>query len=178
MLDSIRLLGTPRAGAPYLLYTRENTLVEAFRGVEPSDQCPQRFAAFLDRHPRAMVRKGITGGYNCAGLVWSSRRAVVPHPPDWQLLLEEDGYRLIDDSEAAIGDIVVYRDAKSPFDILHIGRLCLMDAMLLGEPSTTHPRIFMVLSKLDGTLGEVVHRKDDIDFFGDAKFTSHVFTDR
>jgi hypothetical protein len=145
----------------------------------PESQCAQRFEAIKRRHPGAIVRKGVIGGYNCAGLVWASRRAVVPNPRDWETILIEDGYRLIPDSEADIGDIVVDRDAADLNQILHVGRICKMDALFVAGLERGNSRgIFMVLSKLDLTLGELIHRKDDIHFFGSSPFVSQVYTDR
>lgn len=179
MFEIIRLSGTLRQDVPHPLYTRKNTLIEANSGSAPSAQCPQRFLAFQRKYPNAFVRKGVTGGYNCAGLVWASRRAVVPAPSDWERILSDDGYVPIDDAKAAIGDIVVYRDSEPPNEILHVGRVCRMDALLVtGESSIESKRgILMIVSKLDGTLGEVIHRKDEIGF-GNIRFTSQVFTDR
>ena len=61
-------------------------------------------------------------GYNCAGLVWNSRRSVLPSPDDWWRILEDDGYRPLGrDEEIKIGDIVVYVKGGQ---ILHVAKIC------------------------------------------------------
>jgi hypothetical protein len=111
-------------------------------------------------------------------MVWASRRAVLPNPDDWARLLEEDGFRRISDSEVTVGDIIVYRSAMDG-EILHVGRVCALDAILLdGTASPRQSRVMLVLSKLDATMGEVIHRKDDITISGSQEFVSQAYTDR
>ena len=76
---------------------------------------------------RSITRREPTGGYNCAGLVWATRRSALPEPSDWEQALEDDGYRKIETSEhPKVGDIVVYRHEVTQ-EILHVARLCQMD---------------------------------------------------
>lgn len=115
---------------------------------------------------------------NCAGLVWASRRAILPNPGEWEVLLKEDGYRQVSDSEVAVGDIAVYR-SNSDGTIIHVGRVCLFDKLLLGGGiSTDGPRVPMVIGKLGPTMGEVIHRKDHITIDGGSDFASAFYTDR
>ncbi len=149
-------------------------------GPDATYQCNGRFIALCNKHDgRWRVRKHATGGYNCAGMVWSSRRSVLPRPSDWRLILSEDGYRpLVNGEPSEVGDIVVYVK-KNDTEILHVARVCEMESLTvsgLGERSPN--RIPRALSKWDGTSGECIHAINDVHLNGGEPFDPVIFTDR
>jgi hypothetical protein len=179
MFEIPRLIGTPREERRIVVQTKMGNEVEAFVGPDASTQCRNGFEAYLRQRPNAEERKAACGGYNCAGMVWAARRAILPRPEDWERILVEDGFRHIEDAAAHIGDIVVYRNDVD--EITHIGRVCAMDQLLIRSDSVDSAsarRVFMVLSKLGATMGEVIHRRDDILLEGGEGFVSQVYTDR
>ena len=125
MLEYPRLLGTPREESGIVVQTRLGTDIENFHGPEATYYCQRRFEVLIETHGKSWrQRKEATGGYNCAGLVWASRRVVLPSPGDWKKILLEDGYRKLDGKEdAAVGDVVVYRQQDN-HEILHVARVC------------------------------------------------------
>jgi hypothetical protein len=129
--------------------------------------------ALIGSHPRWANRKGAVGTYNCAGMVWASRRTSLTHPEDWERVLHEDGYRrLPTQSEAEIGDVVVYRSTEDQ-EILHVARVCQRDALATGGTP-----IFRALSKWDQKSGEDIHSLDDVHLNGGAPFAVEIWTDR
>ena len=62
---------------------------------------------------------GPTPAYNCHGLTFASRRTQIPDPDEVELILKEDGYRLLAWNEEIIGgDIAIWRQAQ---EIVHSG---------------------------------------------------------
>jgi hypothetical protein len=179
MFEAARLLGTPLGGRRIVVQTMLGTNLENFVGPSAGTQCHSRFQALRMRHPQWQVRKAACGTYNCAGMVWASRRAALPEPTDWARILREDGYRPLGPSESAlIGDIVVYFKAGSD-EILHVGRVCRIDRMeITGEAPEGFVRLSRVLSKVDLSCGEVVHAVNDLVLNGGELFESRFYTDR
>jgi len=117
------------------------------------------------------------GVYNCAGMVWASRRAALTEPHEWEIILKEDCYRrLADRSEAEIGDVVVYR-SRANKEILHVAKVCKIDELVLGEGYGTR-RVPRALSKWDQRCGEDVHELEDVNLSGNTPFAIEVWTDR
>jgi hypothetical protein len=168
-----RLLGTSRENRKIIVQTRAGTNLDNFIGPDASGVCVNRFELLRRKHLGWEVRKPPTGGYNCAGMVWASRRTALPAPDDWSRVLIEDGYRQLSSSEAPrLGDLAVYFSHRSN-RIMHIGRVCRIDR--ITQESRALPRI---LSKLDLTLGEVIHAVDDIVLDGGDPFDVRLYTDR
>ena len=93
MFEAERLLGdTTRA---IVVQTRLGTPIVNEITVDPIPRQIEQFRELLDKHRRWEMRKPPTGGYNCAGHVWASRRTAVCDELDIQTLriLEDDGYR-------------------------------------------------------------------------------------
>jgi hypothetical protein len=116
-----------------------------------------RIEAFRDmcRHrPHWHFRCDSHGLYNCAGLVWASRRTGISENSEWKKVLRDDGYRQI--SEPHLDDLVLYRDTADLI-CLHVGRVI---AIVPGI-SEASPIIPVVLSKWGHDLGESVHFAHD-----------------
>ena len=176
MFDEFRLLGTNADQRRIVVQTRSGSNLENFVGPSAGPVCHNHFNALRQRHPHWEVRKEACGVYNCAGMVWASRRASLPNPDDWRLILSEDGYRPLRNGESvAIGDIAVYI-RRGGTEILHVGRVCRLDRLqVYGHSTQTHPRI---LSKLDLSSGEAIHAFDDVVLNGGEAFEVHILTDR
>lgn len=97
--------------------------------------------------PQAEFRS-ITATYNCAGMVFASRRAHVD-PDHIRRILNDDGYKQINEKSATCGDVVLYSRDGSGID--HVGVI----AHVLGD-GTTGIRKTLVLSKF-GDDGEYLH---------------------
>ncbi len=102
--------GSERDPAALKLYTTSNqSWVENVR--PDTDLAPETLLAArkmaLGISPTARCRS-LTAMYNCVGLVFASRRTQVDakHLP---IILKDDGYRRILESEADFGDVVVYK---------------------------------------------------------------------
>jgi hypothetical protein len=127
-------------------------------------------------HHRWIPRKGAVGVYNCAGMVWASRRTCLTEPNEWQTILNEDGYRRLNShTDAALGDVVVYRDRSG--EILHVAKVCNIERMdARGEPFGNP--IVKALSKWDQRFGEDIHHLDDVNLVGGTEHVIEIWTDR
>lgn len=183
MFEIPRLSGTLERSA-IVVETRTGYRLENFLVPEPGIAGVNAFQAIVEKHGKQWhVRRHQGGGYNCAGLLWASRRAALPSPEDWKLILADsrgDGYRRLEDEESVEpGDIAVYLHATLG-EILHVGRVCALEWMYSasGERIGNRPRI-RVLSKLDARLGEVIHTLADVcPLNGGEPFTVELWTER
>ena len=99
------------------------------------------------------VRCPPNGVYNCAGLVWASRRTCIHDTEAYELILKEDDYRLLPEGERPrIGDLIVYR-RKDNREILHVGSVARVAGWAVK-----------VLSKLGPTAGEAFHDVSDVPY--------------
>jgi hypothetical protein len=118
-----------------------------------------RIQAFREmcRRCRWEFRCDPDGIYNCAGLVWASRRTGISQTADWRRILVEDGYRrLPENARLTPDDLVLYRD----FDdntYVHVARVVRLDPGV----SPSSPPIPIVLSKWGHDLGECFHQAYD-----------------
>jgi hypothetical protein len=129
--------------------THKSTDVPNEIACEPSQADKSRFNQLLARNQDWKVRKLPCGVYNCAGHVWASRRTAIYDRSSYDMILKDDGYRMLDDSEypPAIGDLAVYRCMGMPF---HVGVV----AEIREEFNVARP---YVLSKPNDGMGEVIH---------------------
>jgi hypothetical protein len=182
MLENARLFGTPRDERRIVVQTRSGTDLENFVGAEATYQCQQRFAILCRYHGRNWsIRKSATGGYNCAGLLWSSRRAALPDPQQWWLIIREDGYRELSGGEAPqVGDIALYlKKGDENKEILHVARICEVRQIATDRFGSESGRpIPRALSKWDLTSGECIHALPDVFLNGGEPFQTRIFTDR
>jgi hypothetical protein len=128
-------------------------------------------------------RKPITSGYNCAGHVWASRRTAIITNSAVELIISEDGYRLIEGEEGPIqGDVVIYwnRTTAGNESWMHTGIVTELRPVLLTFTSISPERsgrIPWVLNKWNGLQGEWLHRFDDVPFEKDG-LVIKFYTDR
>jgi hypothetical protein len=99
-------------------------------------------------HPNAKIRSLSDYPYNCMGLVFASRRAVISieHVYD---VLRQDGFRSIPRNECVVGDVVVYKYDNLP---THIGVITYI---------STIPNSFTILSRW-GFDAEFEHFMEDV----------------
>ena len=144
-----------------VVQTREGTNITNVIEPEPGVQQRQFYRLLLQRHGRHWEeRKPATGGYNCAGHIWASRRTALLDPSEWRVILREDGYRQLLNREPKFpGDVVLYVE-RSTDEILHVARIL----RLRRGVAPGARRIPWVLSKWDSKSGEVLHSAYDIPY--------------
>jgi len=180
MFDNLQLLST--SSPDIVLHTRTRRPIPNEIGCAPTEQHIRRFQALLKQgQPLGWeVRKPPTGGYNCAGHVWASRRTGIYEDLEQNVkyILQDDGYRLIGRENAYTlvlqGDLVLYWDSFQQGRLfLHVGMVSEMRDGVTRES----PRLPWVLSKWDDVSGEVLHHFKNVPFpAGD--FVVEFWTDR
>jgi hypothetical protein len=160
MFGGAQLLGSTERRI--VLQTHRGREVENLIEVEPGEPERRKYQLLLRKYGRNWrQRKPATGVYNCAGLVWASRRTAILADDAWAIILADDGYRKLGPREAPLpGDLVIYRDSDSKIGFLHVGMILTLEPGI--APSS--PLIPLVLSKWDSTSGEVVHLCHDVPF--------------
>ena len=102
-------------------------------------------------------RRNPTGIYNCAGMVWASRRTCIFDDEGndvYDSIIKDDGLGKIEISQVVPGDIVVYRETETE-SIVHVARVC-------GCSGVENLRTIQVISKWDHTSGEYIHEHKNI----------------
>ena len=106
----------------------------------------------MGSHPSARVRS-LRSDYNCMGLVFASRRTSID-PDDLYMILSDDGFLKIGESECDVGDLVVYRGDDN--EVSHVGIIARIETQL-----ATAERLIFGLSQW-GKDGEYVHEIRDV----------------
>ena len=174
MMELPRQAGTPMQSI--IVQTSKGSDIPNYLGGDATQFCRNRFELLQKTHGRNwMPRKPATGGYNCAGLVWASRRAVLDNPASWKTILEDDRYRrLVSNESAQVGDVVVYwNEGRS--EIIHVARVCAQQFLHVGDSRIP---ICKALSKWDPSLGESIHALSDVHLMDGEPFISEIYTDR
>jgi hypothetical protein len=115
---SILLPGDDRPKAPFYkfpIYARSGWEIP-----QPDEYIPEKSieelrikANELMRQRRELVLRSVSPHlYNCVGMVFASRRAVIEIDHIYQIL-REDGYRAIRYNEILAGDVVLYKTIMS-----------------------------------------------------------------
>ena len=149
-------------GVLFLGSTEKSIVVETRKGrrisnemaPEPGFREREIYRKALKTHvgPVWRERKPATGGYNCAGHVWASRRTALYDSAEWQLILEDDGYAILPGSESAVlGDLALYVRQDNN-EIWHVAQF--IDLLPLLIEGSNEP---WLLSKLNDRSGEVMH---------------------
>jgi hypothetical protein len=99
-------------------------------------------------HPNAKIRSLSSYPYNCVGLIFASRRAVISIEEIYDIL-REDGFRAISLAEIMAGDVVLYKYQNEPSHVAVITYV------------STAPRSITVLSRW-GLDGEFIHFMEDV----------------
>ena len=159
MFEELKLLGPTERSI--VVQTRKGTSVENLIEVDPGEPAQRRYKLLLERFGQNWKeRKPAVGVYNCAGHVWASRRTSILADNVWRIILKEDGYRSLSDTELPVaGDLVLYVDEKNG-QYLHVGMIMEMSDGVSPES----PKIPKVLSKLNSAFGEVVHNERDVPY--------------
>jgi hypothetical protein len=175
MFEEVKLFGSPEQRI--VVQTRKGRDVKNVIEPEPGFQQRQIYQRLLEKYGRQWhPRRPATGGYNCAGHVWASRRTGIFDPSDWRLILDDDGYRrLAPDEQPQPGDLVLYVDNVNA-EILHVGMILEMRQGVTPDS----PRLPWVLSKWDAKSGEVMHFVRDLPPWEDQGFSVIIqyWTDR
>jgi hypothetical protein len=173
MLEELKLLGPTERSI--VVQTRKGTPVENLIELEPGEPECRRYRLLLQRFGQNWKeRKPACGVYNCAGHVWASRRTSILADEAWRIILREDGYRLLLDTETPIpGDLALYAD--EPGELLHVGMILEVQKGFDDES----PRMAWVLSKWNSTSGEVMHFAHDVPYGKQGiPFKIQYWTDR
>jgi hypothetical protein len=134
--------------------------VQAFR-----DMCQRR---------RWDLRRDADGLYNCAGLVWASRRTGISRQADWDRILRDDGYRRVHKTEPLRpDDLVLYLEVEDN-TYLHVARVI----RLIPGVANGSPPIPIVLSKWGHNLGECIHNAYEHGMGSDFNVDILFWTDR
>ena len=159
MFQEARLLGPTERNI--VVQTRKGTDLSNVIEPEPTLQQRRQYRGVLEQFGRNWVeRKPATGGYNCAGQVWASRRTSLTAAEQWQLILEEDGYRRLGGTEKPLpGDLAVYVDDEDG-EIIHVGRVIEIREGLTPDAAPMP----WVLSKWGPVGGEVMHYGHDVPY--------------
>lgn len=157
-----------------ILQTRRGRNVANAIDPAPRYDQIQKYQRLLGRHPFWVERLGPTGGYNCVGHVWASRRTGIYDEPQLRVIFDDDGYRKVDHPNEPIhpGDMATYWEPGPPKSFIHMGLI-----VELRQVQGLRMSIPWVLSKLDATSGEVLHGLTDIEFPG-LGFEVTFWTDR
>lgn len=157
-----------------VLQTRLGRSVKNFIDPPPRADQVWKYRRLRDKHPLWEERVPATGGYNCVGLVWASRRTGIFDEDQIQLVFGDDGFRLVDISSERLfpGDLVAYWTSSPPRHFIHVG-LIMEFRSIAGLPGQSVP---WVLSKMDATSGEVAHGLRDVDF--GLEFVVEYWTER
>lgn len=164
MFEALRLIGSDEQGIP--LNTRRNRPIGNAQAPETLDgRLCRKYDLLLAQHgDRWEQRKPPCGVYNCFGHVWASRRTAIYEQTEIDKILEDDGYRLLLDSELPMqGDLILYYVDGS---LWHVGLVCELRALSLPTGMATAQRTAWVLSKWDNSSGEVLHDWQDVPFGG------------
>jgi hypothetical protein len=179
MFEYPRIAGTPILSRRIVLQTRLGTDLDNFIGAEATHQCHLKFRILCEsKGLHWKIRKPATGGYNCAGLVWASRRAALPDEKSWKTIINDDGYRrLLGGEQVQIGDVVVYVK-KNSNEWLHVARVCESKQIAFSKHDESGNSIPVALSKWDVSSGESIHAVEDVFLNGGEDFEVLFYTDR
>lgn len=111
----------------------------------------QQIPDYAKEYKAVTIRSTPNPYYNCYGMIFASSRTKV-FPESIQMILDDDGYTEVKDSDALPGDVIIYYDEQG--EISHSGIIVTR----LSEGQYGSP---WVVSKW-GALNEVCHLAYDI----------------
>ncbi|MBI4580024.1 MAG: hypothetical protein HY718_10005 [Planctomycetes bacterium] len=158
--------------------TEESIVVQTRRGrdvlnvvePEPGERGRRKYQILRERHPGWRPRKDACGVYNCYGMTFASRRTSILADEFVSAILDDDGYRRVEERDAQVGDLAVYSDTRC-------GRLHV--ALIVQKEWVGETPVFFGLSKWDSTSGEDIHRlSDHVWQDGDWQIVLEYYTDR
>lgn len=155
MFEAQKLFGSADKGIA--LQTRTGRDIRNSLGLELTDHHYRRYELLLKKCGQNWQRRRPpSGGCNCAGHIWASRRTCIYEEADWRMILSDDGFRKT--SDPLPDDLVIYVEKES--GILHIGRVVELKEGVTKESR----RIPWVVSKWNDFSGEVFHLENDHPF--------------
>ena len=158
MFDVQRLIGQNRQ--ELRLDTRAGQHIKNEVAPPPTQQSLTREQVWLNKFAANWIKRtGPCGIYNCAGLVWASRRTAIYDIAEWDKIYRDDAYRELNDSELPMpGDLAIY--SQSEVGYIHVGQVLSLEP---GLVKTGRP-IPKILSKWDDVSGEYIHFPRDVPF--------------
>ena len=169
MFGLSELIGSPQNEIP--LVTSKNNRIGNTQGAKVAAGRVLAFRDMCANRPPWRFRRDSFGLYNCAGLVWASRRTGISLNEDWVRILTDDGYRPI--SDPSLDDLVLYRDSDDG-TFLHVARIVGFEKGI----SDKSPKIPIVLSKWGHDLGECVHFAYDLALPNSYNVSIEYWTER
>jgi hypothetical protein len=128
------------------LETRSGRPIENTIEPEPGDRERRLYEVRRNRFGAGWFnRKPPCGVYNCYGMLFASRRTSILADVQIPDILRDDGFRRIPETEAVVGDVVLYREKTA--GLLHAARITRKDEL----------RALYALSKWDSAMGEDEH---------------------
>ena len=107
MFGLSELIGSPQNGIP--LVTSKGNQIGNMQGAKVAAGRVLAFREMCARQINWNFRRDSYGLYNCAGLVWASRRTGISQNEEWLKILADDGYRQT--LHPILDDLVLYRDS-------------------------------------------------------------------
>lgn len=158
MFEELRFLG--KTEKSIALATSKGNAIPNLVEIDPDAKAVANYQRLLREHGvHWQPRKPATGVYNCAGMVWASRRTSILEPSAWQKIIDDDGYRWLPKDQLPMpGDIAAYVDLENE-ELLHVARVAYLAPGVIGGSE-----IPMVVSKWNSTAGESIHRAFDVPY--------------
>lgn len=141
--------------------------LDTSRGVEilnqielpPNLQCIKREELWIKKFGTNWItRTNPRGVYNCAGLVWASRRTSILKNSEWGKIYEHDKYRKLNNEPPQPGDLAIYTDDKVGY--LHVGLVIRIEPGIVSNSELFH----RIISKWNSCSGEYIHYPPDVPF--------------
>jgi hypothetical protein len=169
--DELRWLGGEERSI--VVQTRAGTALANVIEVDPAPMHRRKYGRWFELHGRNwQPRKPVTGGYNCAGHVWASRRASLVDPRQWRTILEEDGF--VKTNAPVPDDVVLYVDEEND-EIIHVARVVELREGIAPQSA----KIPWIVSKWGPISGEAMHYVHDVPYGRQGyRFRIEYFTDR
>lgn len=102
------------------LETQEGNPITNDQSREIWNRDEKEFERYEDKYGDVTIKRTEPdAGYNCHGLTFGSRRTWIYDSDDLQMIISDDCYHEVDDSEVLPGDILLYIDESG--DIEHSG---------------------------------------------------------
>ena len=144
------MLKVPGSPAGISLSTRKNRPIpnEKPDDERPTDLLLAAATNAIARVPGDIAIRSLSSCYNCMGMMFACRRTSID-VSELDMIIEDDGYRTIEEGELKIGDIVVY--SRDGVEASHVAQV----VALLVDPNVADP--IRVLSKWGVDGGEYFH---------------------
>jgi hypothetical protein len=122
MFEELRTFGQTEKSI--VLETKTGRQIANLVELMPDAKTVADYQRFVSQHGAHWIsRTPATGVYNCAGMVWATRRTAILDPRLWQRIIDDDGYEWLAKHELPMpGDIAAYLDIEAN-ELLHVGRV-------------------------------------------------------